>query len=124
MDEHGDYTAPSAAKAGLLGLCPRCGSASMFKGYLGLVDNCPSCGLSYDFVDSADGPAVFASFIVGFIVVGLALVVELTYEPPLWVHAVLWLPLIIILSLGTLRPLKSLLIVAQYIHKAREGKVH
>ena len=95
----------------------------MFKGYLTLADKCPSCGLSYDFADSADGPAVFVSFFVGLIVVGLALAVELNYQPPIWLHMLLWLPLIIVLGLALLRPVKGLLIAAQYVHKAREGEL-
>lgn len=55
--------------------------------------------------------------IAGFVVVGLALWTELTYEPPLWVHVLLWFPLILLLSLGLLRPFKAVLIALQYRHK-------
>ena len=34
-------------------------------------------------------------FFAGFIVVGCALVVEICIEPPYWLHALLWLPLIL-----------------------------
>ncbi len=95
----------------------------MFKGFLDLPESCQVCDLSYDFVDSADGPAVFVSFIVGFIVVGLALVVELSFMPPIWLHMMLWLPLVVILGLGLLRPLKGLLIALQYVNNAREGEL-
>jgi uncharacterized protein (DUF983 family) len=61
--------------------------------------------------------------IVGFIVVGLALVVEFTLHPPYWVHALLWIPLVLGLSLGLLRPLKGLLIAQQYRHSAGPGGV-
>jgi len=62
-------------------------------------------------------------FITGTVVVGGALFVELTYEPPWWVHAVLWGPLVVLLSLGLLRPLKGLLIAMQFHHKAEEGRL-
>ena len=81
------------------------------------------CGLDYGFADAGDGPAVFIMFFAGFIVVGAALVIEVVYRPPFWVHAVLWLPLILIVTLGPLRPMKGLLIALQFHHKAAEGRL-
>ena len=83
---------------------------------------CEACGLDYGFADAGDGPAVFIMFLAGFIVVGAALIVEALYHPPYWVHAVLWLPLILIVTLGPLRPMKGLMIALQYHHKAEEGQ--
>ena len=60
-----------------------------------VAPRCEVCGLDFAFADSGDGPAVFIMLIVGFIVVGLALFVEFTFEPPLWVHVVLWVPLVL-----------------------------
>jgi uncharacterized protein (DUF983 family) len=51
------------------------------------------------------------------------LVVEVTYQPPFWVHAALWAPLILLTTLGPLRPMKGLLIALQYHHKAAEGRL-
>jgi uncharacterized protein (DUF983 family) len=65
---------------------------------------------------------VFITFLAGFIVVFAALVTEVVYQPPLWVHAALWLPLILIVTLGPLRPMKALLIALQYHHRAAEGR--
>ncbi len=73
--------------------------------------------------DAGDGPAVFVILIVGAIVAGSALVVEVKYQPPYWVHAVLWLPLILILSFVMLRLVKSTLLVLQYKHRAGEGRL-
>ena len=87
-----------------------------------LRPRCEVCGLDYDFADSGDGPAVFIMFIAGFIVVVAALVTEVLYQPPFWVHAALWLPLILIVTLGPLRPMKGLMIALQYHHKAAEGR--
>jgi uncharacterized protein (DUF983 family) len=61
-------------------------------------------------------------FLSGFIVAGSALAVEILYAPPYWVHAVLWLPLILITTLLPLRPVKGLLIALQYHHRAAEGR--
>lgn len=83
---------------------------------------CDVCGLDYSFANSGDGPAVFIIFLAGFIVVFAALLTEVIYRPPLWVHAALWLPFILIVTLGPLRPMKGLLIALQYHHRAAEGR--
>jgi uncharacterized protein (DUF983 family) len=108
--------------AGLGCACPRCGQGKLFRGFLTLPPRCESCGLDYGFADAGDGPAVFIMFIAGFIVVGAALVTEVLYHPPYWVHAALWLPLILIITLGLLRPMKGLMIALQYYHKAEEQR--
>ena len=83
---------------------------------------CERCGLDYSFADSGDGPAVFIMFLAGAIVVGAALVTEILFKPPYWVHAALWLPLILIVTLGPLRPMKGLMIALQYYHRAEERR--
>jgi uncharacterized protein (DUF983 family) len=108
--------------AGLRCACPRCGKGKLFRGFLTVPSRCEGCGLDYGFADSGDGPAVFIMFIAGFIVVGAALATEVIYHPPYWVHAVLWVPLILIVTLGLLRPMKGLMIALQYHHKAEERR--
>ena len=108
---------------GLRGRCPGCGEGGLFQGFLTLRPSCERCGLDYSFADSADGPAVFVIMISGFIVVFAALAVEFAYQPPYWVHAALWLPLIALTTLGPLRPIKGVMIALQYHHKAAEGRL-
>ncbi len=108
--------------AGLLSRCPRCGKGKLFQGFLALAPRCEHCGLDYSFVDAADGPAFFVVFLSGFIVAGSALAGVMLYEPPYWVHALLWGPLILITTLLPLRPVKGLLIALQYHHKAAESR--
>jgi uncharacterized protein (DUF983 family) len=115
--------APNTTVAILKGLCPRCGQGPLFQGYIAVRKECPACGLDYAMFDAGDGPMVFGILIVGAIVCGLALWVEFTFQPPLWVHAVLWLPLICILTALFLRLSKSALLVLQYRHKAGEGRL-
>jgi uncharacterized protein (DUF983 family) len=117
-----EHTFVSAFSAGLRGRCPACGRGKLFRGFLALRPNCEHCGLDYAFADSGDGPAVFVILIGGFIVVGAALVAEILYQPPLWLHALLWGPLILVVTLAPLRLLKGLLIALQYHHKAEEGR--
>ncbi|HET6374824.1 MAG TPA: DUF983 domain-containing protein [Methylocella sp.] len=108
---------------GLTGSCPRCGRGRLFAGFLSLAPRCNVCGLDFGFADSGDGPAVFVSLFGGFLVVGAALWVELRYEPPLWIHLLVFLPLTLIVCIGLLRPLKATLIALQYRNKAEEGRL-
>ena len=120
-----DEILPTVAQSAMRGIacrCPRCGKGKLYAGFIDLRPSCEVCGLDYGFADAGDGPAVFIMFLAGFIVVGSALVVEALYHPPYWVHAALWLPLIIIVTIGPLRPMKGLMIALQYHHKAEEGR--
>ena len=108
---------------GLRGRCPRCGEGRLFQGFLSLRPACERCGLDYGFADAGDGPAVFVILIGGFIVVFAALITEIVYQPPYWLHAVLWLPLILVVTLFPLRLIKGLLIALQFHHKAAEGRL-
>ena len=66
---------------------------------------------------------VLVTLVAGFIVLGVALALEVAYEPPLWVYLVVFVPLTIIVCLGMLRPLKGLLIASQYANKAAPGRL-
>jgi uncharacterized protein (DUF983 family) len=112
----------SAISRGLRGRCPRCGEGALFRGFLNMRPRCESCGLDYGFADAGDGPAIFVILLGGFIVVFAALITEVIYKPPFWLHAVLWLPLILLVTLWPLRAIKGLLIDLQYHHKAQEGQ--
>ena len=114
---------PNPILAGLACRCPRCGKGKMFAGFLGVKARCEQCGLDYAFADAGDGPAVFVILFAGFVVVGLALVVEFAYQPPYWLHALLWGPLILLVTLGPLRPFKGVLIALQFHHNAAEGRL-
>lgn len=123
MTEHAPVTLPQSVLRGLACRCPRCSEGKLYAGFLTLRPACDACGLDYAFIDSGDGPAIFIIMIAGFIVVGSALAVEIKYQPPFWVHAALWGPLILATTLLPLRAMKSLLIALQYHHKAAEGRL-
>jgi cytochrome c oxidase subunit III len=123
MTEHEARASVSPLAAGVLGHCPACGRGKLFSGYLTLAPRCTYCGLDYHFADSGDGPAVFVILVTGFIIVGAALIVEVLYQPPYWIHAVLWGSLAILLPLLLLRSFKGALIGLQYKHKAEEGRL-
>jgi uncharacterized protein (DUF983 family) len=119
-------TLPSLTETALRGLackCPRCGRGRLYAGFLTLRPACEVCGLDYGFIDAGDGPAIFIIMIAGAIVVASALIVEVKYQPPFWLHAALWLPLTLAVTLWPLRAMKSLLIALQFHHKAAEGRL-
>jgi len=120
---HAHHSLGSTMWAGLVGRCPACHQGKLFAGYLTLALRCDICGLDYDFAHSGDGPAVFVILITGFIIVGAALLVEVRYQPPYWLHALLWGSLALILPLLLLRAFKGALIALQFRHKAEEGKL-
>ena len=117
------YPPVDPVKVGIAGKCPRCGTGKLFKGYLNTAKSCSNCGLDYSFADAGDGPAVFVILIIGFIVTGSALVTEVTYNPPLWLHFIIWIPLAVALCLTALRLIKGVLLTLQYANKAAEGRL-
>jgi uncharacterized protein (DUF983 family) len=122
LAEH-DHSLRTMARRGLAGRCPRCGEGALFEGFLKVAPRCERCGQDFSAADSADGPAFFVMSFAGFVVVLAALVVEVLYQPPYWLHALLWIPLILAMTLLPLRPAKGLLIALQFHHKAAEGRL-
>jgi uncharacterized protein (DUF983 family) len=114
MDEETNRSTAAILMAGLRGRCPRCGRGALFNGLLTVAERCPDCSLSFAGHDAGDAPAVAGIFILGFGICGLAGLVEYFFEPPLWLHAILWIPLTALGALALLRPLKGLTIALQY----------
>ncbi len=108
----------SPFSAGLRCRCPRCGAGALYQGLLNVRETCDACGLDLRAHDAGDGPAVFVILVLGFIVVGLALVTEVRFSPPLWVHALLWPGVILVGAVALLRVFKATLIALQYHHRA------
>lgn len=93
--------------------CPRCGEGKLYASLLRIVDHCASCGLDLKSHDAGDGPAFFAILIVGFLVTFAAGYVEFAYAPPMWLHAVLWLPFTLLACIYILRAAKAWLIALE-----------
>ena len=114
---------PPPFVAAVRGICPRCGNAPLFRGLAAFQPKCRSCELDFAAFNVGDGPAAFLIFIVGGIVVALAMWVELKFSPPFWVHILLWVPLAAVLTVGLLRVGKGLLLALEYQRSAREGRL-
>ncbi len=108
--------------AGLAGRCPHCGEGALFRGFLTVTDHCEVCGYDFSRADSGDGPAVFVMLIGGFIVAFAALFTEIAYRPPIWVHLAVFLPMTVLVCMGLLRPMKGVLLAAQFANRAAESR--
>jgi uncharacterized protein (DUF983 family) len=99
---------------GMMMKCPACGVGSIFTRYLKVADNCSHCGEALHHHRADDAPAYFTIVIIGHVIVSLVLTVEMAYRPPLWLHAVIWLPLTVLLALAVLAPIKGCLVSLQW----------
>lgn len=104
-------------------VCPRCGKGALFTQLLNLRDRCDACGLDYKFIDTGDGPAVFAIFILGFLMLGGAMIAHFSYDLPLWAVYTAFAIITPIVAVALLRYLKALLIGLQYRNKAELGRL-
>ena len=111
------YPPVSVLSVALRCRCPHCGEGPLYDGLLSVAPSCTRCGLDLRAQDAGDGPAVFVVLFLGAVTVGLAILVEALFSPPLWVHVVLWTPLVLGGAILLLRPLKAGLIALQYRHR-------
>ncbi len=107
----------SVLKTGFAGRCPRCGEGKLLNGLLAVRPACSHCGLNFSNSEKGDGPAFFAISIVGTLAAIGAVLTEVFFQPPYWVHAALWIPVSIIGSLYVLRWSKGIIIAMQYKHQ-------
>lgn len=114
---------PSPYRAALRGLCPRCAANTLFTGLATFAPKCRACGLDFSSFNVGDGPAAFLTLIVGALITGLAIAVELRLHPPFWVHILLWIPITAAAVIGLLRLAKGLLLILEYRNRAREGRI-
>ncbi len=95
----------------------------MFAGLITFAPRCKNCGLDFAAFNVGDGAASFIILIVGAIVVGLAMWLELSVGPPWYVHVVLWGPLTLLLSLALMRVTKAALLALEFANEARQGRL-
>lgn len=112
----------SPIKAGLRCRCPNCGHGKVFSTYLGFAESCEVCNADFQKADSGDGPAFFVMFLVGIVITPPVLLVQVVFDPPYWVHLLIWGPVVLGLSIWLLRPFKSLLFALQWKNHAEEAQ--
>jgi uncharacterized protein (DUF983 family) len=112
---------PSIAKAALFGLCPQCGGKTLFATLGQFNETCSQCKLDFSAFNVGDGPAALLTMFIGALIIVLALLVDSAFRPPFWVHVLIWVPVTIALTIGTLRMAKAALLSAEYKNKAHEA---
>lgn len=122
MTLEGDAS-PSPVRAGLEGLCPRCGARTLFQGTLAFAKSCSNCGLDFSAFNVGDGPAAFLTLVLGGAIVAAAVVLELTLHPPWWLHVLLWVPIASLSVVLASRAAKGWLLAIEYRNAAREGRI-
>ena len=123
-DNLGDEIKPARIdpiRAGLVCRCPNCGRGKLFSGFLKVVDRCAVCGFDFSRLNTGDGAAVFIMQIAGAPVVFTALFVEIAYSPPIWLHLIVWPPLVLGLALALMRPGKGVMVALQMRNRTEPG---
>ncbi len=115
---------PGIAAAALFGLCPQCASRTLFDGVAQFAPECRVCALDFTRFNVGDGPAGFLTLIIGALIVGLALWLEVSFTPPFWLHALLWIPLTFLCVIFGLRAAKAALLYAEFAQDAGESGRH
>jgi uncharacterized protein (DUF983 family) len=123
MSDAGDPAGRSPVASAIKGLCPRCGAATLFVGPVAFAERCRACGLDFSGFNVGDGPAAFLTLIVGALVVAIAVMLQLTLSPPLWLQMMIWVPVTALLVVGALRIAKGVLLALEYRNAAREGRI-
>jgi len=111
------YLEPSPKRIGFRGWCPWCSEGKFFSSILKPANSC----VDSDLIDSGDEPAVFVILIIGFLVTALAMALQSSFAQPIWVHMVVWISIISILSIWGLQFTKGIMIALQYKTKAEQG---
>jgi uncharacterized protein (DUF983 family) len=107
-------TMAQALQRGAMCRCPNCGEGPLFRSFLKVNEHCPACGEAYHHHRADDLPAYIVMLIVGHVVVTFLMVTEAAYAPAFWIHALLWFPMTIGLSLGLLQPVKGAVVALQW----------
>lgn len=111
-------------QAALSNKCPRCGQGALTVGYLEPVEKCPDCGADFSRHGAGDGAVFIVLTLLCFLMMGLMFALEMTLQPPVWVHTVAALTLVLGATLILLPPMKRFMIAKSFTLDARgDGEV-
>nr|WP_295111283.1 DUF983 domain-containing protein [uncultured Caulobacter sp.] len=114
-------TTTNPYSAGARGLCPRCGEGHLFEGFLKVAHTCEACGFELGKFETGDGAATFVILIAGAVCAFGALFSMFAWNWPVWLLLIVWLPAVLVITLGLMRPAKGLMVAAQIAQKASEA---
>ena len=87
--------------------CPTCGQGGLFDGFLKVRATCTACGANNGDYPCDDLPPYLTIFAVGHLVVPPLALIDLRYQPSMWLQAVIWLPVTVLLCLLLLPTMKG-----------------
>jgi len=119
VDEY--YPRQSSLKTGLHCAFPRCGQGKLYDGLHKVRAQCAACGFDYGKLNTDDGAAFFVIVLYSAIILPLAAWFQFAVEPQIWVHLLVWIPIIIVGSVAMMRPFKAWLIAQQFKHNVDDG---
>jgi uncharacterized protein (DUF983 family) len=105
---------PLSLMRGACHRCPSCGKGRIFRAFLKVADQCPSCDEALHHHRADDAPPYFTIVIVGKIVIPMALVAEQMYRPEIWVQTTLWTVTALVLTMLLLPAVKGALVGYQW----------
>lgn len=94
--------------------CPACGEGKMFRAYLKVSDECSNCGEQLHHHRADDAPPYLVIFIVGHIIVGIMLHIEMVHSVAPMIYLWTMIPLTIVMSLLLLPVVKGAVVAAQW----------
>jgi uncharacterized protein (DUF983 family) len=98
--------------------CPHCGKGHLFRAFLKVADTCEACGEELHHHRADDFPPYLSIVIVGHLIVGLMLHLEMAYQDVApWVYMVTMLPAAIVLPLALLPSIKGAVVGLQWANK-------
>ena len=102
------YPQQSSIKTGLRCACPRCGQGKLFTGILTIREKCTVCDFDFGRLNADDGAAFFIIVLYSAIILPLAAWFQFALDPPIWVHLVIWLPIIVFGAILLMRAIQGL----------------
>ena len=94
--------------------CPCCGAGHLYWKYLKILEACDHCGQELHHHRADDAPPYFTILLVGHIVFPLIFIAERFWQPPLWIHFSIWLPILTLLCLALLPVIKGSIVGLQW----------
>jgi len=104
------YPKISLSKVGVRCRCPRCGQGKLFQGILTVTNRCAHCNLDLSPHDTGDGASVFIIFILGALIIPIALWLKLSLSPSYLIYFLILLPVVFVMGIALLRLVKGILI--------------
>jgi Uncharacterized protein conserved in bacteria len=102
---------------GALCRCPHCGQGRMFRAYLKVADRCDVCGEELNHHRADDFPPYIAIMIVGHLLVGIMLHMDMVWHVSPMTYLLSMVPLAIVLPLAMLPSIKGAIVGLQWANR-------